>query len=180
MKDVVFITGNEHKAKYLAAWLGIDVPHRKVDVDEIQSLDLREVVEHKARAAYEIVGKQVLVEDIALTFVAMGRLPGTLVKWFLEELGIDGLGRLGNTYEDKRAEALIMYGLYDGKRLEIFEGSKTGRLAPEPRGNSFGWNNIFIPDGWNKTYGEMTEDEFKSCSHRYIAIQKLRAYLQKV
>lgn len=179
MTDLVFITGNEHKAEYLAKWLGIDVPHQKVDVDEIQSLDLREVVEHKARTAYTIVGKPVLVEDIALTFAAMGRLPGTLIKWFLQELGIDGTCRVGNAYEDKRAEAAIMYGLYDGRELRIFEGRKTGRIAPEPRGESWGWNNMFIPDGWDKTYGEMTDDEFKSCSHRYIAIEKLRDYLQK-
>jgi XTP/dITP diphosphohydrolase len=179
VKDLVFITGNQHKAKYLALWLGIDVPHQKVDLDEVQSLDLREVVEHKARLAYEIVGRPVLVEDVALRFAAMGRLPGTFIRWFLEELGIDGLCRLGNNYENKSAEATIMYGLYDGHELHVFEGSKTGRLASEPRGDSFGWNNIFVPDGWDKTYGEMTDDEFKACSHRYIAIDKLRAYLQK-
>lgn len=179
MNDLLFITGNEHKAEYLAKWLGMPVEHRKLDLDEIQSLDLREVVEHKARQAYTIAKRPVLVEDVALTFTAMGRLPGTFVKWFLEELGIDGLCTLGNTYTDKRATALMMYAWFNGHRMEVFSGEKAGRLAAGPRGTSWGWNNIFIPDGWKKTYGEMTEDEFKASSHRYIAIEKLRTFLQK-
>lgn len=179
MKDLVFITGNQHKADYLARWLDMPVPHRTLDLDEIQSLDLRKVAEHKARQAYAIVKQPVLVEDVALTFEAMGRLPGTLIKWFLEELGIDGLCNLGNMYADKHATALILYALYDGRKMEFFDGYKSGRIAPEARGNSFGWNNIFIPEGWQKTYGEMMDDEFKACSHRYTAIEKLRTFLQK-
>lgn len=51
MNDAVFITGNQHKAEYLAKWLGMPLEHRKVEQDEIQSLDLKEVVSHKARQA---------------------------------------------------------------------------------------------------------------------------------
>ena len=178
MNDIVFITGNQHKADYLASWLGIPVPHQKLDVDELQSLDLRKVVEHKVRQAYGIIKKPVLVEDVALTFTAMGRLPGTLIKWFLEELGVEGVCRLANTYDDKRVTASIMYALYDGRKLEVFEAQKTGRIAPEPRGESFGWNSIFIPDGSEKTYAEMSDDEVKPFSHRYAAIEKLRRHLQ--
>lgn len=179
MKDFIFITGNQHKADYLAKWLGLPVDHRKIDLDEIQSLDLPKIAEHKARQAYEIIKKPVLVEDVALTFRALGRLPGPLIRWFLEELGVDGLCRLVNKYDDKRAEASIVYALFDGKKLTIFASSRHGRVSPEPRGESWGWNNIFIPDGWDKTYGEMTESEFKSTSQRYEAITKLREYLQK-
>ena len=44
MKDVVFITGNQTKADYLAKFLGHPVEHMKVELDEIQSLDFKEVV----------------------------------------------------------------------------------------------------------------------------------------
>jgi len=83
VNDIEFITGNQHKADYLAKWLGMPINHQKVDLTEIQSLDLHEVVEHKVREAYRIIQKSVLVEDVSLTFHALGRLPGTLVKWFL-------------------------------------------------------------------------------------------------
>jgi len=61
--------------------------HEKIDMDEIQSLDLDEVVEHKVRQAYEIAKKPILVEDTALEFPALGKLPGTFIKFFIQELG---------------------------------------------------------------------------------------------
>ena len=75
MHSITFITGNQKKADYLAKYLGLEVLHEKVDLDELQSLDLREIVEHKVRQAYEKVGKPVIVEDVSLTFTALGRLP---------------------------------------------------------------------------------------------------------
>ena len=75
MYSITFITGNKKKADYLAKYLGLEVLHEKVDLDELQSLDLREIVEHKVRQAYEKVGKPVIVEDVSLTFTALGRLP---------------------------------------------------------------------------------------------------------
>ena len=64
MKRLVFITGNQAKADYLAKWLGYPVEHQKVDLDELQSLDPHAVIEHKAKEAYKIVGEPVLVEDV--------------------------------------------------------------------------------------------------------------------
>lgn len=187
--DLIFITGNQAKADYLAKWLGHKVPHQKVDLDEIQSLDPYEVIEHKARQAYEIVGKPVLVEDVALSFNALGgKLPGTLIKWFLEELGNEGLIKLLAGFDDRTATASILYGLYDGKELRTFAGEQTGRIAdtlPDDttehgwRGSK-SWNFGFIPDGADKTYAEMTDEELKPFSHRAKAIEKLRAYLDQM
>jgi non-canonical purine NTP pyrophosphatase (RdgB/HAM1 family) len=184
MKDLVFITGNAHKAAYLAKWLGLDIPHKKASVDELQSLDLREVVEHKAHGAYALVGRPVLVEDVALTFNALGRLPGPLIKWFLEELTPAGLPKLLTAYTDKTATASIMYGLYDGQTFHTFEAHVPGTIAAEPRVSeasgwktASSWNTIFIPDGHTKTYGEMSDEELKPVSHRAQAIEKLRQFL---
>jgi inosine/xanthosine triphosphate pyrophosphatase family protein len=44
MDEVTFITGNKHKAEYLQRLLGIDVAHQKIELDEIQSIDLDEIV----------------------------------------------------------------------------------------------------------------------------------------
>lgn len=179
MKDIVFITGNQHKADYLAKYLDMPIPHQKIDLDELQSLDLREVIEHKVREAYKIIGAPVLVEDISLTFTAMGRLPGTFIKWFLQELDNDGLCELADGLPTRDAVASIMYGLYDGKTLEVFEGTTKGTIAPKPRGSGgFGWNPIFIPEGATKTYAEMVDEELMPYSHRAEAVKKLREYLK--
>ncbi len=185
MSEFIFVTGNQAKANYLEQWLKHPVVHQKCDVDEIQSLDLREVVGHKAHAAYAKLGKTVLVEDVALTFHAWNRLPGPLIKWYLEELGTDKLAQQMREETDRRATAAIAYGLYDGQNLEIFEAAVPGTVALEPRSlgeskwkGSKSWNSLFIPDGSSKTYGEMTDEELQGFSHRFIAIQKLSEYLQ--
>ncbi len=87
MKQMItFITGNEKKAEYLEKYLGFSVAHKKIDLDEIQSLDLYSIVEYKVRQAYEKIKSPVLVEDASLEFIAFGRLPGTFIKFFLEEM----------------------------------------------------------------------------------------------
>lgn len=53
MQSITFITGNPKKADYLEKYLGFPIEHTKLDLDEIQSLDLYEVVEHKVKQAYE-------------------------------------------------------------------------------------------------------------------------------
>ena len=50
MTHVTFITGNQNKADYLAKYLGMNIEHKKLDLDELQSLDLRTIVEHKVRS----------------------------------------------------------------------------------------------------------------------------------
>lgn len=92
MKDssITFITGNVSKAEQLARHLDYPVSHEKLDLPEIQSLDLNEIIEQKAKEAYTKIRKPILVEDTSLIFLALGRLPGPLIKWFLTELDNNG------------------------------------------------------------------------------------------
>jgi non-canonical purine NTP pyrophosphatase (RdgB/HAM1 family) len=178
MKDFVFVTGNQNKANDLAKRLGLPVEHHRLDLDELQSLDLRTVLAHKVRQAYATLGRPVLVEDVALTFTAMGRLPGPLVKWFLEEIGPSGLCRLADSLDHRRAVASIGYAFHDGSHTTYFEHSTVGEVASEPRGSyGFGWDATFIPDGTTKTYAEMTADEVGPYSMRAHAIDALREFL---
>lgn len=156
MTEITFITGNQDKADYLNKWLGFPVQHKKIELDEIQSLDLQTVVDHKVKQAFQALGRPVLVEDVSLEFGALGRLPGTYIKWFEKELGTDGLCKLLEQYEDRSATARGMFGYYDGATLKFIEGSLKGKIASEPRGtNGFGWDPIFIPEGYDITRAEM-------------------------
>lgn len=180
MTDLVFITGNEHKAKQLAQWLGIEVPHQKVDLDEIQSLDLRVVVEHKARQAYAIIKRPVLVEDVAMVFTAFDRLPGPFIKWFEAGSSLETMCRMLDGFDDRSAKAHTMYGLFDGMALHCFEGKMRGTIAPSPRGsNGFGFDSIFINEGQSLTRGEMDETAYGQTSYRQEALAELRIFLQK-
>lgn len=181
-KPLTFITGNQAKAKYLSDYFHTPVEHKKLDLPEIQSLDLREVVEDKAKRAYEILGAPVLVEDVSVTFHALKRLPGPLIKWFLETLGNEGLCRLLDGYPDRSARAEVMYGYCDEAGIRTFHGVVEGHIAKEPRGETnFGWDPVFIPNGETEhTWAEMTGDEKHATSMRKIALEKLAAYLHTV
>lgn len=176
---LTFITGNPAKAEQLKRHLDMPVRHLKVDLPEIQSLDLEEVVEHKAREAYAVAQSPVLVEDTALVFHALKRLPGPLVKWFLHELGNDGLCKLLHAYDDRTATARVVFGYFDGESLQTFVGEAAGSISMEPRGvKGFGWDPIFIPKGHMKTWGEMTVEEQALTSMRRIALKKLEKVLK--
>jgi len=181
MRDLTFITGNQNKADFLAKHLGIPIAHHKLDLDEIQSLDLHTVVEHKVRQAYVQLRKPVLVEDAALVFAAMGRLPGTYIKWFIEEIGYDGLLRLANSLPHQTAIGRVCYGLYDGTDMHFFDGEMYGRIAAEAHdnGRGFGFDPIFINEGFGKTRAEMTEQEYDRTSYRTPAIAQLRSFLER-
>ena len=176
MKSITFITGNQDKADATKRYLHIPMTHKKLELTEIQSLNVKEVVEHKAREAYKILGQPVLVEDTSLTFHALGKLPGPFIKWFLQELGNEGLCNL--VKEDRSATATVLFGLFDGTELHFFEGSSDGIIAQSPRGdNGFGWDSIFIPNGKTKTHAEMTSNELDAISIRRIALEKMKKEL---
>jgi inosine triphosphate pyrophosphatase len=86
MQSITFITGNQKKADYLARYLGFRIEHIKLDLEEIQSMELQEIVEHKVKQAYEKIKKPVIVEDASLEFTALGKLPGPFIKFFIEEM----------------------------------------------------------------------------------------------
>lgn len=180
MKEITFITGNQYKADYLAKWVGRPVNHIKLDLDEIQSFNVREIAEHKARQAYDIVKKPVLVEDATLRFTAMGRLPGPYIKWFIEELSISGICKLVDGLASREAIGLVCFVLYDGKTMHYFEGEMHGTIAKAPRGTGgFGFDAIFINEGFTETRGEMSEEMYAVTSSRSKAIEKLKEFLDR-
>lgn len=178
MQSLTFITGNSDKVKQLRLYVDIPVNHKNIDLVEVQSLDVATIVEEKAKEAYKYVQSPVLVEDTSLRFCALGSLPGPLIKWFFKELGTSGLCQLLDGYADRSAEALVMFGVYDGHKVNTFVGSIEGSISAVPRGaNGFGWDPIFIPRGSEKTWAEMTVEEQKATSMRRIALEKLREYI---
>lgn len=178
MTDITFITGNQAKADYLAKYLYHPVKHMKIDLTEIQSLDLHEVVEHKVRQAYDHVHGPVLVEDVALEFVAWGRLPGTFIKFFVNEVPFETICHMLDG-QDRSAVARCVFGYYDGDKVEFVEGGLHGRIAEEPAGgNGFGWDRIFIPDGYSVTRASLDPDDDKITYASIKPFAELKKFLQ--
>ncbi len=178
MEDVVFITGNQNKADYLAKYLGHPVEHIKLDLDEIQSLDLHEIVKHKVHQAYEKIGRPVLAEDVSLEFAALGKLPGTFIKWFEIELGLPKLCSLLDG-RGRGAVARCAFGYFDGKEEKYFEGGLPGTIAEKPTGvGGYGFDPIFIPEGYIVTRAELSEADDQKTYLQMKPFEQVRNFLE--
>lgn len=178
MKKLTFITGNQNKADYLSKYLGFPVEHIKIDLDEIQSLDLSEIVEHKVKQAYEKVGGPVIVEDVSLEFGALGKLPGPFIRFFVDEVPFENICSMldGKT---RKATARCVFGYYDGQVLKLFEGKLGGEIANTPAGeNGYGWDKIFIPDGYTVTRAELSEEDDRKTYLQIKPFAELKLFLE--
>ena len=180
MKTITFVTGNPNKADQLSRYLRFSVVHKKLDLPEIQSLDIEEIAAEKATAAYALLGTPVLVEDTSLTFKSLNGLPGPLIKWFLDSIGNEGLTKLLAGYKDRSAVAETCFALCDESGVHLFKGTRHGSIVDSPKGETdFGWNPIFVPDGAKITWAEMNLEQQAGTSMRRLAIEKLQVYLEK-
>jgi inosine triphosphate pyrophosphatase len=171
-----FVTGNRGKLSEVQAILP-DVVQLDVDLPEIQDLDARQIIREKLSTARSSMATGLLVEDTSLYCRCLNGLPGPLIKWFLQALGDEGLSDMIRRLGDDRAEARTIIGYADpGANLHFFEGVIAGRIVP-PRGDQgFGWDRIFQPDGWQRTFAEMSLTEKNTCSMRRLALEKFRQF----
>lgn len=177
LKDLVVVTSNTNKLREINSILGTNHQVSSIDIPEIQSLSLDEVIAAKAKAAFQKIKKPVLVEDVSLKIKSLNGLPGPFVKFFLETVGTEGTVKLlGKKPTDTTAIAAVA--IFDGKKLKIFKGEEVGTLSKRDKGtNGFGFDKIFIPKGYKKTYAQMTPEEKNKISHRAKALMKLKKFL---
>jgi non-canonical purine NTP pyrophosphatase (RdgB/HAM1 family) len=181
-KQPIFITGNQNKADYLARILGIELEHHKLDLDEIQSVDPKEVIEHKVKQAYEILKKPVLVEDTSLFFNALDGLPGPFVKFFVTAKdGQTIMCRMLDGFDDRTAYASAIYAYYDGEQLHTFIGRLNGTIATSPRGGGgYGWDGVFEPEGYGgRTRAELSSQEDDESYEKIRDFDGLRTFLRE-
>ncbi len=179
MKNVTFITGNQNKADYLAKYLGYPVAHTKLDLDEIQSLDLKKIVEHKVRQAFEKVKSPVVVDDVSLEFAAFGRLPGPFIRFFIDEMPFETICSMLNG-QSREATARCVLGYYDGDVMKLFEGSMEGEIATKPAGeNGYGWDKIFIPKGYTVTRASLSEEDDQKTYVQIKPFAQLKEFLSQ-
>ena len=180
MQVVTFITGNQDKADYLAKYLGFPVEHQKLDLDEIQSLDLKEIVEHKVKQAYQQIKKPVIVEDVALEFEALGKLPGPFIRFFVDNVPFETICSMLKG-KSRHATARCVFGYYDGQDLQLFEGSLKGEIPETPRGKAgYGWDSFFIPQGYSITRAEMNEEDDRKTYLQIKPFEQLKNFLEKL
>lgn len=174
-----FATKNENKLREVNEILGRSLEQISVELFEPQGVRVEEIVREKTEDAFHKTGKFVLVEDTSLEFVAWNGLPGALIKWFLETVGNDGILKMLSSETNRKAVAKTAVGFFDGTQAHVFVGEVSGTISETIRGTGgFGWDPIFIPDGHDKSFAEMTSIEKNVISMRKLALERMKAELK--
>lgn len=191
--ELVVASTNRHKVQEIRNILS---PH-KITVYGLKDLNIdeRDVIEDgkcyqdnafiKANAYSNDINKPIIADDSGIEIDALGGKPGLLSARFAEEMGghdkaieyiISKVKETGiNT---ARFVCCIVLVNEENKPL-VFEAKVEGKINLEAKGKAgFGYDPIFIPDGLDKTYAELSEQEKNKLSHRARALGKLLLYLK--
>jgi non-canonical purine NTP pyrophosphatase (RdgB/HAM1 family) len=175
-----FITGNIEKFKEIKRFIP-ELEQLKIDLPEIQELDAKKVIEAKLVEARKFIekGTEIIVEDTSLYIKEMKLLPGPLIKWFLQSLGVDGIWNIVQKFDSREAYAKTIIGYIDkDSNSYYFEGVVEGYIIA-PRGVGFGWYPLFQVKGSNKNFVEMNDQEKEKFSMRSKAVIKLKLFLEQ-
>lgn len=148
------------------------------DVEETGNT-FEENAEIKAKAFFSAAGMPVLSDDSGLEVDCLDKLPGVLSARYAGRHGddsanrkkiLDEIHKLGTAHLTARFRCVICY--FDGVNTIFANGSVEGNISLIERGSGgFGYDPIFIPDGYGQTFAEMPLDEKNRISHRGRAIQ---------
>lgn len=177
------ITSNPGKAvefRHALGGLGFDIEHGDEDCDEIQADTLQEVVlSCLSQLRSRGLGDYAL-DDSGLFIDALGGFPGVYSSYALRTIGIDGILRLLDGREGRSARFECCIGCsFRGEDFTV-QGKCEGVIAHRPSGTGgFGFDPIFVPSGYDRTFAEMSIDVKNGISHRGRAIQALSASLKE-
>lgn len=182
IKRIEYITSNVRKFEEAQMiFQGWELEQVNIDLTEIQG-DRFQIIQSKAKEALRILHRPLIVEDVSLCCSAIGGLPGPYVKDALQKIGDRGLYELIHKYDDHSAQAICVAAyVKPGIEPLIFEGIVEGVItAPkgELKHGSVSFTPIFRPSGFNKTWGEMSLFEISRISMRYLALTKLKHFLE--
>lgn len=179
-EKIYFVTGNKDKLREAQSmWSKIE--GIEIDLDEIQEMDGKKIIEAKLKEAIkQKPGIPLIVEDQSLMIDGMNGLPGPFIKWFVKSMSLDAITKLAESMGNKDCEARTIIGYADKFGvINYFEATIKGKVV-SPRGNiGWGWDFIFQPEGYDKTFAEMTMEQKNELSMRRLAIEKLRKFVEK-
>jgi XTP/dITP diphosphohydrolase len=197
--ELVFVTNNNDKLKEITNLLGDSFILKSLNdlgfKDEIPEIfpTLEENASAKAFYIYERFSVDCFADDTGLEVFSLNNQPGVFSGRFAEldkkekfrnkkdlsEANIDKLLNLLTDIDSRKARFRTVISLLIEGKETLFEGAINGEIIRERRGdNGFGYDPVFVPEGFSQTFAEMTMDEKNKLSHRAIAFRKLVEYLK--
>ncbi|OLN22611.1 non-canonical purine NTP pyrophosphatase [Domibacillus antri] len=197
MNEVIVATKNAGKAK---EFVQMFEPHGivvKTLIDYPELPDVEETGETfaenallKAESAARLTGRPAIADDSGLVIDALGGRPGVYSARYAgldkddkanNRKVLDEMTGLPDEKRSARFTCVLAVAFPDRQEPVIVEGSCEGRIAHEEQGtNGFGYDPLFIPDGFEVTMAQLNAGEKNAISHRAAALQKLRAVLPEL
>lgn len=188
---LVFATNNRHKLEEVRAILGNSI--QVLSLNDINCHDeIPETAETlegnaliKARYIYENYGCNCFADDTGLEVDALNGEPGVYSARYAgnnydSEANMHKLLQNLTGENNRKAQFRTVIALIINGEENIFDGIVKGSISEIKKGDSgFGYDPIFIPEGFSESFAQMTSEQKNSISHRYRATEKLNDYLRK-
>ncbi len=189
---ICFASHNQGKVQEIAA-----LSPEGIEVVGLSDLSIHEDIEEtgstleensaiKARYVFDRYKMPVFADDSGLEVNALNGDPGVITARYAgperdNQKNIELLLKNLEKFNDKTAQfRTVITLILDGKETQ-FEGIVVGEIQNELRGvNGFGYDPIFVPKGFDRTFAEMDPEEKNKLSHRAKAFQKLLSYLKEL
>lgn len=191
MKNIVFATNNKNKLREIR-----DIVGSKYNILSLSDINCHEDIPEtadtiegnallKARFVKEKYGYDCFADDTGLEVEALDNRPGVYSARFAgedcnSENNINKLLSELEGIENRKARFRTVIALMKGETEEEFEGVIYGNISHERYGEGgFGYDKVFVPENYEKTFAEMLPEEKNSISHRAKATRLLIEYLNK-
>ncbi len=189
--ELVFATNNKHKIKEIGDLLDsnfkiLGLADVNISGDIPEDADtLAENALFKAKFVHKRTGLNVFADDTGLEVDALGGAPGVYSARYAGEGRSfdDNINKLLEQMadaEDRTARFRTVIALILEEKEYLFEGTVEGVITSERRGDGgFGYDPVFLADGYNRTFAEIPLSEKNMISHRARAMRKLLAFLKE-
>ena len=188
---IFFATGNAHKLEEIESILGNEIDLRSFknlpEIPEVPETEdtLEGNAELKARAFFKITSLPCFADDTGLEVEALNGAPGVFsARYAGEECIAENnmqklLIELKNS-ANRKAQFRTVIAWFDSSKVLFFEGILKGTIATEKRGtHGFGYDPLFIPEGYTQTLAELGPEEKNKISHRALAVAEFTRFLNK-
>ena len=151
-----------------------------MEYPEIQADTIEEVIDFALDYLGDKIEGDFIIDDSGLFIHALNDFPGVYSAYVFKTIGNEGILRLMENEDKREATFKTVIGMCFADKNFKFVGLCHGEIAREMRGkNGFGYDPIFIPEGYERTFAEMTTEEKNRISHRGKALRKVAAFLKR-
>ncbi len=189
MKKIVLASNNKHKVEEIQSIL------KNIQIVTLDEIGFTEEIDEiantfegnamlKAITVFDETQLPVFADDSGLEVEALNGAPGVFSKRYVGTgESEDNIAKLLNNLKEvtnRKAQFRTVLCFFDGKKEHYFEGIIRGTIIHEKRGTGgFGYDPVFVPKGYDKTFAELGSKIKNSMSHRALAIQQFLVFYEK-